>query len=148
MFKFNPPVWALSTVALFGFGGAALADDISGAGATFPYPVYAKWAEAYKQQTGIGLNYQSIGSGGGIKQIEASTVTFGASDKPLEAADLQAERPGAMADDHRRRGAGGEHSGHQARASCVLDGADDRRDLPGRDHALERCRRSRSSTRR
>jgi phosphate transport system substrate-binding protein len=67
----------------------ALADDISGAGATFPYPVYAKWAEAYKQQTGIGLNYQSIGSGGGIKQIEASTVTFGASDKPLEPADLK-----------------------------------------------------------
>jgi phosphate transport system substrate-binding protein len=67
----------------------AVADDISGAGATFPYPVYAKWAEAYKQQTGIGLNYQSIGSGGGIKQIEASTVTFGASDKPLEAADLK-----------------------------------------------------------
>ncbi len=69
--------------------GQALADDISGAGATFPYPVYAKWAEAYKQQTGIGLNYQSIGSGGGIKQIEASTVTFGASDKPLEPADLK-----------------------------------------------------------
>jgi phosphate transport system substrate-binding protein len=80
------------------FGAAALlgacipqafADDISGAGATFPYPVYAKWAEAYKQKTGIGLNYQSIGSGGGIKQIEASTVTFGASDKPLEPADLK-----------------------------------------------------------
>jgi phosphate transport system substrate-binding protein len=69
--------------------GTALANDISGAGATFPYPVYAKWAEAYKQQTGIGLNYQSIGSGGGIKQIEASTVTFGASDKPLEPAELK-----------------------------------------------------------
>ncbi|MGA8706953.1 MAG: phosphate ABC transporter substrate-binding protein PstS [Steroidobacteraceae bacterium] len=68
------------------------ADDISGAGATFPYPVYAKWAEAYKQKTGIGLNYQSIGSGGGIKQIEASTVTFGASDKPLEPADLKQNR--------------------------------------------------------
>jgi phosphate transport system substrate-binding protein len=67
----------------------SLADDISGAGATFPYPIYAKWAEAYKQQTGIGLNYQSIGSGGGIKQIEAGTVTFGASDKPLEPADLK-----------------------------------------------------------
>jgi len=66
----------------------ALADDISGAGATFPYPVYAKWAEAYKAQTGIGINYQSIGSGGGIQQIEKGTVTFGASDKPLEAADL------------------------------------------------------------
>jgi phosphate transport system substrate-binding protein len=70
-------------------GTAALADDISGAGATFPYPVYAKWAEAYKQQTGIGLNYQSIGSGGGIKQIEASTVTFGASDMPLTPQVLQ-----------------------------------------------------------
>ncbi len=66
----------------------ALADDISGAGATFPYPVYAKWAEAYKAQTGTGINYQSIGSGGGIQQIEKGTVTFGASDKPLEQADL------------------------------------------------------------
>jgi phosphate transport system substrate-binding protein len=80
----------LGAVALMAtFAGPALADDISGAGATFPYPIYAKWAEAYKQQTGIGLNYQSIGSGGGIKQIEAGTVTFGASDKPLEAADLK-----------------------------------------------------------
>jgi phosphate transport system substrate-binding protein len=74
---------------LIGAGGAAWADDISGAGATFPYPVYAKWAEAYKQQTGVGMNYQSIGSGGGIKQIEASTVTFGASDMPLMAQVLQ-----------------------------------------------------------
>src|SRR6201999_637936 len=69
--------------------GAAWADDISGAGATFPYPVYAKWAEAYKQKTGVGMNYQSIGSGGGIKQIEASTVTFGASDMPLTPQVLQ-----------------------------------------------------------
>jgi phosphate transport system substrate-binding protein len=74
---------------LAGAAGLALADDISGAGATFPYPVYAKWAEAYKQQTGIGMNYQSIGSGGGIKQIEASTVTFGASDMPLMPQVLQ-----------------------------------------------------------
>src|SRR5579862_6247817 len=81
---------ALGAVALLGaFASGAVADDISGAGATFPYPVYAKWAEAYKQKTGIGLNYQSIGSGGGIKQIEANTVTFGASDKPLEPADLK-----------------------------------------------------------
>ena len=77
-------------LALLGaLAGPALATDISGAGATFPYPIYAKWAEAYKEQTGVGLNYQSIGSGGGIKQIEASTVTFGASDKPLEPADLK-----------------------------------------------------------
>jgi phosphate transport system substrate-binding protein len=61
----------------------ASALDISGAGATFPYPIYAKWADAYKKETGSGLNYQSIGSGGGIKQIQAKTVTFGASDMPL-----------------------------------------------------------------
>jgi phosphate transport system substrate-binding protein len=81
---------AFSAMALIGaWVPPAIADDISGAGATFPYPIYAKWAEAYKQKTGIGLNYQSIGSGGGIKQIEASTVSFGASDKPLEPADLK-----------------------------------------------------------
>src|SRR2546429_5967933 len=67
----------------------AQAADISGAGATFPYPVYAKWADAYKKETGIGLNYQSIGSGGGIKQIKAKTVTFGASDMPLKPDDLK-----------------------------------------------------------
>lgn len=69
---------------------AAAAADISGAGATFPYPIYAKWADAYKKQTGLGLNYQSIGSGGGIKQIKAKTVTFGASDMPLKPDDLNA----------------------------------------------------------
>ena len=66
----------------------AHAENISGAGATFPYPIYAKWADAYKKQTGIGLNYQSIGSGGGIKQIEAKTVTFGASDAPRPGKEL------------------------------------------------------------
>jgi phosphate transport system substrate-binding protein len=66
----------------------ATAADISGAGATFPYPIYAKWADAYKKETGVGLNYQSIGSGGGIKQITAKTVTFGASDMPLKAEQL------------------------------------------------------------
>ena len=66
----------------------ANAADISGAGATFPYPIYAKWADAYKKVTGNGLNYQSIGSGGGIKQITARTVTFGASDMPLQPAEL------------------------------------------------------------
>jgi phosphate transport system substrate-binding protein len=69
---------------------AAAAADISGAGATFPYPIYAKWADAYKKLTNIGLNYQSIGSGGGIKQIEAKTVTFGASDMPLKPDALKA----------------------------------------------------------
>ena len=62
---------------------------ISGAGATFPYPVYAKWASAYYKLTGIKMNYQSIGSGGGIKQIKAKTVDFGASDAPLKPKDLQ-----------------------------------------------------------
>ncbi|MDO9417342.1 MAG: phosphate ABC transporter substrate-binding protein PstS, partial [Pararhizobium sp.] len=66
----------------------ANAADISGAGASFPYPVYTKWADAYKKETGNGLNYQSIGSGGGIKQIQAKTVTFGATDAPLSGADL------------------------------------------------------------
>ena len=83
----------LAAAALILAVGAALpaaAVDISGAGATFPYPVYAKWAEAYKAKTGVAMNYQSIGSGGGIKQIEAKTVDFGASDKPLEPKDLDA----------------------------------------------------------
>jgi phosphate transport system substrate-binding protein len=66
----------------------ALAIDISGAGATFPYPIYAKWADAYKKETGNGLNYQSIGSGGGIKQIKAKTVVFGATDAPLPGKEL------------------------------------------------------------
>ena len=79
---------AALAVALTAAAGGANAADISGAGASFPYPVYTKWAEAYKQETGIGLNYQSIGSGGGIKQIKAKTVTFGASDAPLTAKDL------------------------------------------------------------
>ncbi len=66
----------------------ALAADITGAGATFPYPIYAKWADAYKKATGVRLNYQSIGSGGGIKQIKAKTIDFGASDKPLPLQEL------------------------------------------------------------
>ena len=77
----------LRTLAVAGFLAAtilpAAAVEISGAGATFPYPVYAKWADTYKKDTGVGLNYQTIGSGGGIKQIEAKTVTFGATDAPL-----------------------------------------------------------------
>ncbi|MDB5963041.1 MAG: phosphate transporter substrate-binding protein [Massilia sp.] len=69
---------------------ATLAADMTGAGATFPYPIYAKWAEMYKKNTGNGLNYQSVGSGAGIKQIKARTVDFGASDMPLPAAELDA----------------------------------------------------------
>jgi phosphate transport system substrate-binding protein len=65
------------------------AAEISGAGATFPYPIYAKWAEAFKAKTGVAMNYQSIGSGGGIKQIQSKTVDFGASDMPLKAEELE-----------------------------------------------------------
>ncbi|HEY0235947.1 MAG TPA: phosphate ABC transporter substrate-binding protein PstS [Afipia sp.] len=68
---------------------AAMAADITGAGATFPFPIYSKWADAYKKDTGNGLNYQSIGSGAGIKQIQAKTVTFGATDAPLKADQLE-----------------------------------------------------------
>ena len=67
------------------------AAELTGAGATFPYPIYSKWAEAYKAKTGNGMNYQSIGSGGGIKQILAKTVDFGATDAPLESAQLEKE---------------------------------------------------------
>lgn len=85
---------ALVLAAGLGMAQAALALDITGAGATFPYPIYAKWAEAYKAKTGVGLNYQSIGSGGGIKQIQNKTVDFGASDMPLKPQDL--EKDGLM----------------------------------------------------
>lgn len=77
-----------ASVAALAFGTSALAADITGAGATFPFPVYAKWAEAYKAATGTGLNYQSIGSSGGLKQIRAKTVAFGASDAPVKGEDL------------------------------------------------------------
>jgi phosphate transport system substrate-binding protein len=70
------------------------AAEITGAGATFPYPVYAKWADAYKKATGTSMNYQSIGSGGGIKQIQNKTVDFGASDMPLTPENL--EKDGLM----------------------------------------------------
>ena len=70
---------------------ASMAADMTGAGATFPYPIYAKWADMYKKTTGNGLNYQSVGSGAGIKQIKSKTVDFGASDMPLKAEELAAE---------------------------------------------------------
>ena len=79
---------ALAGLALV--AATAAAADISGAGATFPYPIYAKWAQAYKGVSGVGLNYQPIGSGGGIQQIKSRTVTFGASDMPLPKAQLDA----------------------------------------------------------
>jgi len=78
-------------VAAVALSTSAFSSEITGAGATFPYPIYAKWADAYKKSTGTGLNYQSIGSGGGIKQITAKTVDFGASDMPLKPEELEKE---------------------------------------------------------
>jgi phosphate transport system substrate-binding protein len=87
--KLNRFVISIAAFAGLACAGISQATDITGAGATFPYPIYAKWAEAYKAQTGIGVNYQSIGSGGGIKQITAKTVDFGASDMPLKPEELE-----------------------------------------------------------
>src|SRR5258708_23917639 len=84
----------MAAIAAASAATAASAVDITGAGATFPYPIYAKWADAYKKETGVGMNYQSIGSGGGIKQIGAKTVDFGASDMPLKPEEL--EKSGLM----------------------------------------------------
>jgi phosphate transport system substrate-binding protein len=78
----------LLTILLASVAITASAADITGAGATFPFPIYAKWAEAYKKETGIGMNYQSIGSSGGIRQIRAKTVTFGATDAPVKGEEL------------------------------------------------------------
>ena len=86
MFKFI----VVGASAAMAFSSASvMAADMTGAGATFPYPIYAKWAETYKANTGNGLNYQSVGSGAGIKQIKAKTVEFGASDMPLKAEELE-----------------------------------------------------------
>ena len=87
--KLRQLIIGITTVTALVYAGASqAATTITGAGATFPYPIYAKWAEAYKAETGVKMNYQSIGSGGGIKQITAKTVNFGASDKPLKLEEL------------------------------------------------------------
>ena len=116
----------------------ANAADISGAGATFPYPIYAKWADAYKKETGNGLNYQSIGSGGGIKQIKAKTVTFGASDAPLPGKELDeaglAQFPMVMGGIVPVVNLDGIKPGE-----LVHRRPDARQDLPGRDQELGRC---------
>ena len=80
---------AIVAAGLVAASTSAFAADITGAGATFPFPIYSKWADAYKKETGNGLNYQSIGSGAGIKQIQAKTVTFGATDMPLKVEQLE-----------------------------------------------------------
>ena len=92
--KLKNMLLGLTTVAALTAAGVSAAVEITGAGATFPYPIYAKWADSYKTTTDVSMNYQSIGSGGGIKQITAKTVDFGASDMPLKPEDL--EKAGLM----------------------------------------------------
>lgn len=81
----------VAALGLSAIAATSMAAELTGAGATFPYPIYAKWAEAYKAKTGHSMNYQSIGSSGGIKQIKAKTVDFGATDAPMSAEDLEKE---------------------------------------------------------
>lgn len=89
--RLNHFIKAIVTTAVTLAISSVMAAELTGAGASFPYPIYSKWAEAYKAATGTSLNYQSIGSGGGIKQIKARTVDFGASDMPLKVEDLNAD---------------------------------------------------------
>jgi phosphate transport system substrate-binding protein len=89
MTAFGKPLLGALIVGSLTAATSLQAAEISGAGATFPFPIYAKWAEAYKAKTGVAMNYQSIGSGGGIKQIQSKTVDFGASDMPLKPEELQ-----------------------------------------------------------
>ncbi len=86
---FKHALVSLSALALLAGAGVAAAQDVTGAGATFPAPLYAKWASEYNKATGIKINYQSVGSGAGIRQIDAKTVDFGASDMPLKDDDLE-----------------------------------------------------------
>ncbi|MEO8331479.1 MAG: phosphate ABC transporter substrate-binding protein PstS [Gallionella sp.] len=86
--KLKQLIIGIAAATAAAYAGASQATDITGAGATFPYPIYAKWADTYKTKTGVGMNYQSIGSGGGIKQITAKTVDFGATDAPMNPEEL------------------------------------------------------------
>ena len=130
---------ALAAALVMGLGAtSALAQgQISGAGATFPAPVYAKWAEAYKAKTGVSLNYQAIGSGGGIKQIKAKTVRLRRHRQAAEARRAERRRPVSIPHRHRRRRPCGEPAGHRPQPAE----AERRRaglDLPRRHQALER----------
>jgi phosphate transport system substrate-binding protein len=89
--SFKLPMLTLAMASTVGFAGVASAQEITGAGATFPAPIYSKWAADYNKATGVKVNYQSIGSGGGIKQIDSKTVDFGASDMPLTDEVLKAK---------------------------------------------------------
>jgi len=86
--RFKPSLMFAGAAIALASATTAYAADITGAGASFPFPIYSKWSEAYKKEAGVGLNYQSIGSSGGIRQIRAKTVTFGATDAPLAGDEL------------------------------------------------------------
>ena len=130
---------AIVAAGLVAASTSAFAADITGAGATFPFPIYSKWADAYKKETGNGLNYQSIGSGAGIKQIQAKTVTFGATDAPLKAETLEKDGlvqwPMVMGAIVPVVNLEGIKSG---RAGAV--GRSARRHLSRQDHQVGRCR--------
>ena len=131
MLKFKSLVAA---VAMTVVAATAMAADITGAGATFPFPVYAKWAEAYKAATGTGMNYQSIGSSGGIRQIRAKTVTFGATDAPVSGADL--DKDGMV---QFPMIIGGTVLGRFQARRIARDRSRDGRDVHGQDQQVERC---------
>ena len=126
--------------------GDKVAADITGAGATFIYPIISKWSADYNKQTGNKINYQSIGSGGGIAQIKAGTVDFGSSDKPLISEELAARRPRPVPVGDRRRRAGGQHRRRRSRQAALHRPAA-RRHLPRQDHEVERPGDRRRSTR-
>ena len=116
---------AIVAAGLVAASTSAYAADITGAGSTFIYPVLSKWADAYKKESGNGVNYQSIGSGAGIKQIEAKTVTFGATDAPLKLDQLEkdglAQWPMVMGANRSRgqyRGREGRRYGAERRDPC------------------------------
>jgi phosphate transport system substrate-binding protein len=123
---------------LAGNVSCAKAQKLTGAGATFPYPLYSKWFDMYHQKTGVQINYQSIGSGGGIQQVKAGTVDFGASDAPTQQSEAQ-EMPRAVL--HfptvAGRGRGRVQPARRHAAASPLAG-DAGRDLHGQDHELER----------
>ena len=126
---------------------AASAAEISGAGATFPYPIYAKWADAYKTETGIGLNYQSIGSGGGIKQIKAKTVDFRRLRQAADGRGARQVRPRSSSRWSWAASCRSSTSRASSPARSCIDGPTLADIYPRQDHQVERSRRSRSSTR-
>jgi len=123
----------LLSISVAAAASSASAVDITGAGSTFAYPMFSKWAEVYKKSNATNLNYQSIGSGGGIKQIKAKTVDFGASDMPLKFEDMEAEGLLAVPGGDGRRGAD-RQSGRRDARSIEIHRRRAGEDLSGKNH--------------